>query len=139
MEKRAWHLVTSLSCRIFTNVYVPRQGKLGIIESKDGNQVAVTIFLAYFQSLEVMKEYRDMGFEKYPSVAFKYIKFICHNSPFETLDLYDTRIKEVEASVKDVGSKLALGLKQLNTITQKAEDSKTKLVSLEAWVKKLEK
>jgi len=81
------------------------------MESKDGNQVAVTVFLACFQSLEVMKEYRDMGFEKHLSVASKYIKFICHNLSFETLDLYNTRIKEVEASVKDVSSKLASGLK----------------------------
>ena len=87
------------------------------MESKDRNQVAVTIFLPWFQSLEVIKEYRDIGFEKHPSVASEYIKFICHNSPFEILDLYNTRIKGVEASVKDVGSKLASGLKQLNTTT----------------------
>ena len=79
--------------------------------------MAVTVFLACFQSLEVIKEYRDMGFEKHPSVASKYIKFICYNLPFEILDLYDTRIKGVEASVKDISSKLASGLKQLNTTT----------------------
>jgi len=52
-----------------------------------------------------------MGFEKHPLVASEYIKFIYYNSPFETLDLYNTRIKGVEASVKDIGSKLASGLK----------------------------
>ena len=138
-EKRAWHLVTSLCCRIFTDVYEPRGGKLGIMESKDPNQVAITVFFACFQSLEVMREYKELGFAKHPSISSEYIKFICHNSPFETLELYDSRIKGVEASIKEANSKMASNAKQLNTTTQKAEEGKSKLSNLESRVAKLEK
>ena len=138
-EKRAWHLVTSLGCRILTDVYKPRVGKIGIMKSRDPHQVATTVFHACFLSLEVMRQYKDQGFAKHPSIASEYIKFICHNSPFETLELFDSRIKGIESLVKDVSQKLTSKDKQLNTTTQKADEGKTKLSNLESRVAKLEK
>jgi len=90
-------------------------------------------------SLQVMNEHKEKGFAKHPSIASEYIKFICHNAPFETLESYDTRIKGLEASVKDVSQKLTSHSKQLNTTTQKADDGKTKLNNLESRLGKLEK
>ena len=86
-----------------------------------------------------MQDYKELGFTKHPSITSKYIKFICHNLPFEMLEVYDSRIKGVEAFIKDVTIKLSSSNKQLNTTTQKVEESKTKLSNLEVKVAKLEK
>jgi len=138
-EKRAWHLVTSLVCRIFSDVFVHRVGKMGIMKAKDPSQVAVTVYHSCFMSLKVMQEYRDYKIEKHPSIASEYIKFICHNSPFETLELFEKRINSVETSIKDFSQKQTSRDKQLNTTTQKADDGKTKLGNLESRIAKLEK
>ena len=86
-----------------------------------------------------MREYKDQGFAKHPSIASECIKLICHNSPFETLELCDTRIKGVEGSTKEMTKKLESKDKQLNTTTQKAKEGKSKLSNLETRVAKLEK
>ena len=86
-----------------------------------------------------MQEYKDYKIEKHPSIASEHIKFICHNSPFETLELFYTKIKNVESTIKDFSQKQSIKDKQLNTTTQKADDSKTKLSNLESRVAKLEK
>lgn len=86
-----------------------------------------------------MREYRDQGIAKHPSIASEYIKFICHNSPFETLETLDSKIKAMEGIVKEINQKMASTNKQLNTTTQKADDGKTKLSNIESRVAKLEK
>ena len=86
-----------------------------------------------------MREYKELGFAKYPSITSKYIKFICHNLPFEMIEVYDSRIKGVEAFVKDVTMKLSSSNKQLNTTTQKVDKDKIHLGTLESRVSKLEK
>jgi len=86
-----------------------------------------------------MQEYRDYKIEKHPSIASEYIKFICHNSPFETLEQFESRIKGVETSIKDFSQKQTSRDKQLNTTTQKADEGKTKLGNLESRIAKLEK
>ena len=115
-KKRAWHLVSSLCCRIFTYVFAPGAGKIGIIESKNPNKVATTV-CHVFLSLEVMRESEDQGFTKHPSIALEHIKFICHNYPLETLELNDARINGIEGSIKDINRKITTKKNQLNIAT----------------------
>ena len=86
-----------------------------------------------------MRDHKDQGFAKHPSIASDHIKFIYHVSPFENLELHGTRTKEVEGSIEDVTQNLVAKDKQLNTNAQKADEVKTKLSNLESRVAKLEK
>jgi len=109
------------------------------MESKSSIQVTTTVYHAYFMSLQVMREYKDQGITKHPSIASEYIKFICHNSPFETLDTLDSKIKSIEGTIKEINQKMVVSSKQLNTTMQKADDGKSKLSNIESQVTKLEK
>ena len=108
------------------------------MKSKYQNQVATTIYHTFF-SLDLMRECKDQGFAKHLSIAYEYVKFICHNSPFETLEVHDTSIKGVQSSIKYFIQKLGSKDKYLNANTQKADEGKTKLSNLESRVVKLEK
>ena len=92
-----------------------------------------------FFSLKVTRECEDQGFAKHPSIASENKKISCHNSPFETLELHDTRIKGVEGSIKDINQKITTKDKQLSTTTQKSDDVKEKWSNLESRIVKLKK
>ena len=109
------------------------------MQSKSPGLVATTVFHACFKSLEIMKQHTDNGFPKHSSIASKHIKFLCHNSPFETLELHDTRIKSVEASIKEAAQKSSSRDDTLNTTSQKIDDGKSKIANLESRVARLEK
>ena len=102
-------------------------------------QVAVTIYHSSLKSLEIMRQYKDQGIDKHPSIASEYIKYISHNQPYEAVEKMEKKVKEMEGKLNDHITKTSSGLKQLNTTTQKAEDSKSKVAALENRVGKLEK
>ena len=77
--------------------------------------------------------------EKHHSISSEYIKYISHNQPYEAVENLDKKLKEIEGKVNDFVSKSSSSAKQLNATTQKAEDAKSKLSSLESRVVKLEK
>ena len=86
-----------------------------------------------------MRRYKLDKFKDHPSISSEYIKFICHNSPFELVESLETKFKSIENEFKDFKTKNSNSAKQLNTVTQKAEDSKSKIGTLESRVAKLEK
>ena len=86
-----------------------------------------------------MRKYKLDKFKDYPPISSEYIKFICHNSPFELVESLENKFKTIENEFKDFKNKNKNSAKQLNTVTQKAEDSKSKIGALETRVAKLEK
>ena len=138
-SKKAWHLVSSLVKRVFLDAYGPRNGILNVMEMKKPHQVATVIYCSCLKSLDVMREYQDHNIDQHPSISSEYIKFISHNTPFDTVEQMESKIKDVEGSIKDFTKNHASHSKQLNTTTQKADSVKTDLGKLEGRVAKLEK
>ena len=137
--EKAWHLVTLLITRVFLDVFEPRVGKLNVMETKNAAQVAIVVFHSSFESLEVLKSYKDHEIGKHPNIASEYVKFISHNTPYQLVETLQQKVKKVEDKFNDQNTKLQSSLKQLNTTTQKAEKHETKLSGLESRVAKLEK
>ena len=137
--EKAWHLVTLLITRVFADVFEPRVGKLNVMETKNLFQEATVVFHSSFQSIEVLKCYKDQEIAKHPNITSKFAKFISHNTPYQLVKTLQQKVKKVEEKFTDQSTKFQSSLKQLNTTTQKSDKNDTKLRSLESRVTKLEK
>ena len=132
-------MVSLLITRVFARVFEPRVGKLNVTETKNPEQVATFVFHSFFESLEVLKSYKDQEIAKHPNIASEYVKFISHNSPYQLVETLQQKFEKVEDKFTDQSTKLQFSLKQLNATTQKADKHYTKLSNLESRVVKLEK
>ena len=114
-------------------------GILGVIKTCDPAQVATTVLYACLKSHEVMREFKEAKFKDHLVISFEYIKFLAHNYPFELVESLEIKFKNVESDLKTHKSQSAGHVKQLNTVTQKVDDMKSKLGNLENRISKLEK
>lgn len=133
--EKAWHLVTMLVTRIFTDIFEPRLGKLNIMETKNPSQVATVVYHSCFKSLEEMKIYKEHGIAKHPNIASEYVKFIAHNTPYQLVETLEKKVSKVDDKLVDHINKIQPNIKQLNSLTQKVE----KISNLESRIAKLEK
>ena len=137
--EKAWHLVTMLIVRIFSDLFEPRVGKLNIMETKKPEQVATVVFHSSLQSIEAMRVYKEYGIAKHPNIASEYVKFIAHNTPYQLVETLEKKVSKVDEKVVEHVSKMQGHLKQLNSATQKVDKHDSKLTNLKARVSKLEK
>ena len=137
--EKAWHLVSMLVVRIFTDIFEPRVGKLNMMEMKNTEQVATVVYHSCFRSLEVMKVYKDYNIAKHPNIASEYVKFISHNTPYQLVETLEKKVTKVDERVTEHIAKMQGSLKQLNTASGKVDKHKVKLSGLESRVSKLEK
>lgn len=117
----------------------PRNGILNVMEMKKPHQVATVVYYSYLKSLDVMREYQNHNIDQNSSISSEHIKFISHNTPFDTVEQMESIIKDVEGSIKDFAKNHASRSKQLNATTQRADAVKSDLSKLEGRVAKLEK
>ena len=137
--EKAWHLVTMLVVCIFSDVFEPRVGKLNLMETKNPVQVATVVFHSSFQSLEIMRVYKEYGIAKHPNIASEYVKFIAHNTPYQLVETLEKKVSKVDEKLGEHVTKMQSSLKQLNSASQKVDKHDAKLTNLEARVSKLEK
>ena len=102
-------------------------------------QVAASILFACLRSQDIMAEFLKADFKDHPSVSLEYIKFLSHNSPFELVETLEAKFKNLDTEFKAQKKDNAAHVKQLNTITQKVEDGKSKIANHETRISKLEK
>lgn len=121
-KKKAWHLVTSLTCRIFSDIFEPRAGTLGTVCTTFPEQVATSILFSVLKILDLMVAFRDAKYKDHLSVSSEYVKFLSHNSPFEIFETLEEKFKIVEVELKNFKKDHQAGTKQLNTVTQKVDD-----------------
>lgn len=123
-RKKTWHLVTALGIRIFTNIYEPRLGILGVIKTCDRVQVSTTVLYACLKSHDIIREFKESKYKDHTVIASEYIKFLAHNLPFKLVETLENKFKSVESDLKIHKSQTAGHVKQLNTVTQKVDEVK---------------
>ena len=89
--------------------------------------------------MEVIREYKEHRIEKHASIASECITCTSHNQPCKIVERLEKKVKDIGGKEVDSVSKTATSKKQLNTTTQKSDELKSKLSSLENQVTKIEK
>ena len=85
-----------------------------------------------------MREHENQGIDKHPWIAFKHIKFISNNQPYEVVERIQKKFNDMEVKFNDKVYTTSGSLKQLNYITQKTDKNKSKPTNLDNRLGRLE-
>ena len=100
------------------------------------HQISASILWTTLRSLKIAMSFKSTGFENLDVVSSELVKFLLVNTGYESISKLEAQVAALEANKKEMASSLKGANTAATTASNKVDDLKKVVASLEKRVKK---
>jgi hypothetical protein len=134
----AWSLTTRIMSRIFADIHSVRLGVAVSFKKSDVQAISANVLWATFKTLDAMEVFSKSNFSDHPAVSAEYVKFLASNTGMDSMSKFTDALKKMGDEVKESAVKSSNATKQVLLVSNKVDEVKAKLLTLERRLTRLE-
>jgi tRNA(Phe) wybutosine-synthesizing methylase Tyw3 len=124
--------------RIFADIHSVRAGVSASFKKSDVQAISASVLWATFKTHDAMAVFSKSKFKDHPAASSEYVKFLASNTGMESVSKFTDALKRMGAEVKEAAVKSSNATKQVLIVSNKVDEVKAKLLTLERRLSKLE-
>jgi hypothetical protein len=136
--KKAFHVTSRLTKRIFTEIFEPRQGILKSFKTRNLEQTSAAIFWANLRSLDIGMGFKRTGLENLHIVSSELVKFLLVNTGYESISGLEAKVKLLETQSSELSKLAKNSEKSALSAANKADEMKKVCEALAKRLAKVE-
>jgi hypothetical protein len=126
-----WSLNTRLGYRVWQEVYLPCAGLMEKVEPHDLQATAATVIYHVLLTIDVLEEFRQVGFKNHSVISSEYVKFLSTNTGYDSIEKLTGRMNKLEIENKDLKTQVKEAVNSAKTSSSLCSDLKKKVDSHE--------
>mmetsp|Transcript_1679 Transcript_1679/g.2400 ORF Transcript_1679/g.2400 Transcript_1679/m.2400 type:complete len:138 (-) Transcript_1679:350-763(-) len=124
--------------KLILHIAIPRTGIHKLFNADNKRQISKVIFFSTLRSLDEMAEIRQLNFKNLPLVSSELVELLATNSEFDAIKVLQEKNRTLKAELVQAKKDVASLTKACQTATNKVNDLKNVVSSVQKRLKPLE-